>query len=187
MLGESVFSTNLWLNSQCGEQPGIDISLMMCNRFIVIFQPTIGMDVLVFLSRYLFLSFLLYNRCRGDSKPLLLLGSVGIPYSGLLTLLIFLFPRRDFRLLPFFFDINLCGPTLLSCLVGCRTTYVKITLSIRLVFKSTWLRAWWSRKLILEQLSYFEFVDKSPLSMLSSLKGKRDDFNFVFSRTVISW
>ena len=110
MLGESVFSSNLWLNPQCGKQPGIDISLMMCNCFFVIFQPTIGIDVLA----YLFLSLLLYNRCCGDFKPLLLLWSADIPYSGLFTLLNFLFPRRDFLWLPFFFNIELCGPTLLG-------------------------------------------------------------------------
>ena len=79
----------------------------------MVFQPTIGMDVLVSMSGYLFLSWLLYNRCRVDFKPLLLLGSADIPYSGLLKLLNFLFPRRDFLWLPFFFDINLCAPTLL--------------------------------------------------------------------------
>ena len=52
MLGKSVFSSNLWLNPQYGKQLGIDISLMMCDCFFVIFQPTIVMDVLVFLSGY---------------------------------------------------------------------------------------------------------------------------------------
>ena len=102
MLGESVFSSKLWLNPQCGKQPGIDISLMMCNCFFMIFQPTIGIDVLVFMSEYLFLSLLLHNRCRGGFKPLLLFESAVVPYGGLLILLIFLFPRRDFLLLPFF-------------------------------------------------------------------------------------
>ena len=151
---------------------------MKCDRFFVIFQPTLGMDVLVFMSEYLFLSLLLYNRCHGDIKSLLLLESTVIPYNCLLTLLNFLFPRRDFLWFPFFFDIDLCGPTLLGFLVGCRTTSIKITLSSRLVFKSIWLRAWWSKKLILKRLSYSEFVDKSSLPMLSSSKGKRDDFNF---------
>ena len=160
---------------------------MMCDCFFVIFKPTIGIYVLVFLGGYLFLSLLLYNRCRGGFKPLLLLESVIIPYSGLLTLLNFLFPRRDFLLLPFFFDTNLCGPTLLGFLVGCRMISDRITLSSILLFESTWLRVWWSGKLILEQLSYSEFIDKSPLPMLSSSKGKREDSNFVFSRTVISW
>ena len=162
-------------------------TLMMCDSFFLIFQPNIGIDVLVFLSEYSFLSLLLYNRCCGDFKPFLLLGFSCTPYSGLLKLLTFLFPRRDFLLLSFFFNINLDGPTLLGFLDGCRTTLVKIILSSRLVFESTWLIAWLSRKLILEQLSYFEFVDKSPLPMLSLSKAKRGDFNFVFSCTVISW
>ena len=114
MLGKSVFISNLWLNPQCGKQPRSDISLMMCNLLFMIFQPTIGMGVLVFMSGYLSLSLLLYNRCRVVFKPLLLLGSAVIPYSGLLTLLNFLFPRCDFLLLPFFFDINLYGPTFLG-------------------------------------------------------------------------
>ena len=151
MLGELVFSSNLWLNPQCGEQSGIDILLIMCNRLFLIFQPTIGIGVVVFLSGHLFLSLILYNRCRGDFKPLLLLGSANTPYSGLFTLLNFLFPRCDFLWLPFFFDIDLCGPTLPGLLVGCRTTSFKITLSTRSVFKSIWLRSWWSENLILER------------------------------------
>ena len=106
-LGESVFSSNLWLNPQCGKQPGIDISLMMCDCFLVIFQPTIGMDVLVFMSGYLFLSLLLHNRCRGGFKPLLLFCSTVIPYSGLLTLLNFLIFTPDILLLSFF-SILIC-------------------------------------------------------------------------------
>ena len=132
---------------------------MMCNCFFVIFQPTIGMGVLVFMSRYLSLSLLLYSRYFIGFKPLSLLGSAVIPNSGLDTLLKFLFSRCDFLLLPFFFDINLCWSTLLSFLVGRRTASVKITLSSKLVFKSTLLRAWWSGKLILEQISYSVFVD----------------------------
>ena len=131
MLGESSFRSNLWLNPQCGKQPGIDILLMMCNRFFVIFQLIIGSNVLVFLSGYLFLSSLLYNRCLGDFKPLLILGSVVIPYSGLHTLLHFLFSWCDFFVLPFFFNIDLCGPILLGFLVGRKTTSVKITTSSR--------------------------------------------------------
>ena len=111
MLGESVFSLNLWLNPHCGKQLGIDILLMMCNCFFMIFQLIIGSNILVFLSGYLFLSLLLYNRCLGDFKPLLLLESAVILHSGLHTLMNFLFPRRDFLLLPFVFDIDLCGPT----------------------------------------------------------------------------
>ena len=187
MRGELVFSSNLWLSPQCGKRPGVDILLMMCNYFFVIFQPTIGIDVLVFLSQYLFLSLLLYSRCCGNFKPLLLLGSANTSYSGLLTLLNFLFSRRDFLRLLFFFNINLCGPTLLGFSVGRRTTSVKITASIRLVFESTWLRAWWFGKLILERLSYFGFVDKSSLPTLNSSKGKRDDFNYIYPRTIISW
>ena len=114
MLGELVFNSNLWLNPQCGKRLGIDILLMMCNYFFLIFQPTIGIDVLVFLSGYLFLSLPIYNRCRGDFKLLLLLGSAGIPYSGLLTLLNLLFPRHDFFLLPFFFDIDLFESTFIG-------------------------------------------------------------------------
>ena len=90
MLGKSVFSSNLRLNPQCGKQPGIDRLLMMCDCFFVIFQPTIGIDVLVFLIGYLILPLLLYNRCRGDFRPWFLLGFAYIPYSGLLTLLNFL-------------------------------------------------------------------------------------------------
>ena len=45
MLDDSVSSLNLWLFPECGEQPGIDISLMMCGRFFVSFQETIGIDV----------------------------------------------------------------------------------------------------------------------------------------------
>ena len=145
---------------------------MMCNRFIMIFQLIIGSNVLVFLSGYLFLPSRLYNRCLGDFKPWSLLGSAVIPYSGLHTLLHFLFPRRDFLLMPFFFDINLCRPTLLDFPIGRRTTSVKTSSSSRLVFKSTWLRAWWSGELILKWLSCSDFIDKSPLSMMSSLKGK---------------
>ena len=120
-------------------------------------------------------------------KPFLLLRSTGIPYIGLLTLLNFLFPRCDFLLILFFFNIGLCGPTLLGFWVGHRTTSVKITLSSRSISESTWSRAWWSEKSVLEWLSYCESFDKSPLSMLCTSKGKRDDFNFVFSRTVIYW
>ena len=180
MLDESVFSSIMWLSPWCGKRSGIDISLMMRNRFFVNFQ-FIGNNVLAFLSGCFFLSLLLYIRYLGDLKPLLILGSAVIPYSGLHTLLNFLFPRRDFLLLPFFFDIDLCGPALLGFSIGCRTTMVRITLSRRLVFESTWLRAWWSGKLILAQLSYFDFVDKSSLFLTSSSKGKRDDFNFIFS------
>ena len=158
----------------------------MGDYFCVIFQPTIGMNVLVFRSGYLLWSLLLYNRCRGGFKSLLPLESAVVSYSGLLVLLNFLFPRRGFLLLPFFFNINLCGPTLLGFLVCCSTTSVKITLSNRSVFKSTWLGAWWSGKIILKRLSYSEFIDKSPLPMLSSFRGKRGSFNHVFSRTVMS-
>ena len=73
MLGESVFSLNLWLNPKCGKQPEIDISLMMCNYFFVIFQETIGIDVLVSMSEYLFLLSFLYNRCCCGLISLLLL------------------------------------------------------------------------------------------------------------------
>ena len=168
----------MWLDPQCGKQSGgIDILLMLCDRFLVNFQ-LIWNNVLVFLSEYLFLSLLLYNRCLGDFKPLLILGSVVIPHSGLHTFLNFLFPRRDFLLLPFNFNIDLCGPTLLGFSVSHRTTLVKITSSSRLVFKSTWLRTCCSWKLILERLSDSDFVDKSPLSIISSSKGKRGDFIF---------
>ena len=115
-------------------------------------------------------------------KSLLLLQFAVIPYSGLLTLLNF----RDCLWLPFFFDIDLCGPTLLGFWLM-YNNLVKITSSSRLVFKSTWLWARWSERLILERSSYSEFVDKLLLPMLSSSKGKRDDFNFVSSRTIISW
>ena len=187
MLGESAFNLNLWLNPKCGKQPGIDISLMMCDCFFVIFQQTIGMDVLVSMSGYLFLSSLLYNRCCCGFKSLLLLGSTDISYSGSLILLNFLFCRHDFFLLTFFFDIDLCRPTLLIFVVGYRITSFKITSSTRLVFESTWLRTWWSGKLIFERLSYSKFVDKSLLPMLSSSKCKRDNINFIYPRTVISW
>ena len=94
---------------------------MMCNRFFVNFQ-LIENNVLAFLSGYLFLSLLLYDRCSGDFKPLLILESAVIPYSGLHTLLNFLFSRFDFLLFPFSFNIDLCGPTLLGFLVGNRMT-----------------------------------------------------------------
>ena len=105
---------------------------MMCDVFFVIYQEIIGIDVLVSMGRYLYLSLLLYKRYRGDFKPLLLLGSIDIPYSGLLILLNFLFSRRDFLLFLFFFGINLRGPTLLGFVVGGVTTLGKITSSNRL-------------------------------------------------------
>ena len=102
MFGELAFSLNLWLNVKCGNQPGIDVSLMMCGRFFVIFQQTVGTDVLVSINGNLFLSLLLYNRCRGRFKPLLLLWPADIPHSGLITLLNILFYRRDFLLFLLF-------------------------------------------------------------------------------------
>ena len=53
MLGESFFNSILWLSPWCGEQSGIDISLMMRNRFFMNFQH-IGNNVLVFISGYIF-------------------------------------------------------------------------------------------------------------------------------------
>ena len=138
MLGESVFSSILWLSPWCGKWSGIDISLMMRNRFFVNFQ-LIGNNVIVFLCGYLFLSSFLYNRCLDDFKPLLTLRSAFVPYVGLHRLLNFLFSWCDFLFLPFFFDINLCGPTLLGFLVVHRMTSVKTTSSNRSVVESTWL------------------------------------------------
>ena len=40
---------------------------------------------------------------------------------------------------------------------------------------------------MLEQSSYSGSVDQSSLPVLSFLKDKRDNFNFVYPRTVISW
>ena len=113
MLGRSVFSLILRLSQWCGKQSGIDISLMMHNRFFVNFQ-LIGKNVLVFLCGYLFLSLILYNRCRDDFKPMLILQSTFVPCVGLHTLLNFLFSQCDFLVLSFFFNIDWCGSTLLS-------------------------------------------------------------------------
>ena len=124
-MSQSVFSSNLWLNSECGNQPGIDMSLIMCDCFFVIFKQTIRMDVLISMSEYLLLSSLLYNRCCCGFKPLLLMCFVDIPYSGLLTLLNFLFSRRHFLLFLFFFGINMYGPTLLCFLVGRARPWLK--------------------------------------------------------------
>ena len=66
------------------------------------------------MSEYLFLSWLFYNRCRGGSKLLLLVGSADISYSDLFTLLNVLFSMHDFFLLPFFFNIDLYGPTMVK-------------------------------------------------------------------------
>ena len=144
MLGESAFSLDPWLNSECAKQPGTGISLMTCDRFFVRFQATIGIDVPVSMSEYFFLSSFLYNRRCCGTLPSLLLKSIDTPYNGFLTLLDFLFSRRDFFLFPFFFGIDLCGPTLLGFSVGRRTTFVKITLSSRSVLLSAWLRARWN-------------------------------------------
>ena len=94
-------------------------------------------NTLNILCGYLFLSLFLYNRCLDDFKPLLILQSAVVSYVGLHTLLNFLFSWCDFLLLPFSFNINVCGPTLLCFSVGRRTTSVKTTLSNRLVVKST--------------------------------------------------
>ena len=139
MFGKSVFSSSLWLNSECGNRPGIGISLIMCHCFFVIFQQTFRIAVLVSMRGYSFLYLLLYNRCCGGFKPLLLLWSTYITYSGFLVLLNFLFSRHDFLLFLLFFGIDLCGPTLLDFLVGCVTTLVKITLFCRSILESTWL------------------------------------------------
>ena len=109
MLGESVLSMNLWWIPQCDKLPGIGLLLMIYDCFFVIFQPTIGIDVLVFLSGCLLLSLLLYNRCRGDFKQFLLLRFPCTLHSGLLILLNFLFPRRDF---------SCCQFSLISICVG---------------------------------------------------------------------
>ena len=101
-----------------------------------------------------------YNRCCDGLILLLLLGSVDTPYSGLLTLMNFLFSRHDFFLFLFFFGIYLCGPTLLGFLVGCVMILVKTTLSSRSILESTWLRPWWHGKLIQEWLSYPKSIDK---------------------------
>ena len=186
MLGESVFCSNLWLNPWCGKQSEIDIPLMMHDRFFVNF-PLIGNNVLVFLSGYFFQSSFLYNRCLSDFKPLLILGSVVIPYSGLHTLLNLLIFRRDFLLLPFFFNTDLCGPILLSFLVGRKTTLVNTTLSNRLVVESTWLVANWSGKIITEWSLYSEFVDRWLLSKSSLLKCNIEDLNLVDLQTISSW
>ena len=69
MLGESFLSSILWLRPWCGKQSGIDISLMMYDRFFVNFQH-IGINVLVFLCGYVFLSLILHNRCLDDFKPI---------------------------------------------------------------------------------------------------------------------
>ena len=133
---------------------------MMCDHFFVIFQQTIGMDVLVSMSRSLFLFLLLYNRCRDGFKPLLLLWSADIQYSGLITLLNFLFSMRDSLLFLLFFSINLYGPTLLGFLVGCVTILGRITLSCRSMLESTWLGPSQYGRLIQEWLSCPESINK---------------------------
>ena len=160
MLGESLFSSNLWLNLECGNRQGIDVSLIMCDWFFVIFQQTIGMDVLVSMRGYLFWSSLLYNRYRGGFKPLLLLWTADIPYSGLITLLNLLFSRCDFLLFLLFFGIDLCGPTLLGFLVGRVTTLGKITLSCRSILKSTWFGPWQYGRLIPSTSDRYLYLDE---------------------------
>ena len=44
ILGESASNLNLWSKPECGIWPGIDISLMMCERFFVSFHVTIRID-----------------------------------------------------------------------------------------------------------------------------------------------
>ena len=186
MLGKSVFSSILWLNPWCGEWSGLDISLMMRYRFFVNFQ-LIGNKVQAFVCGHLFLSSLLYNRCLDDFKLLLTLWSAFVPYVGLHTLLNFLFSWCDFHCLSFFFNINLCGPTLLGFSVGRRTTSVKTTSSNRLVVGSTWLGVNWSRKLRIEWSLYVELTDKWLLFISNSLKCNRDGLNLVDRRIISSW
>ena len=93
----------------------------------------------------------------------------------------------DFLLLPFFFNINLSGSTLLGFLVGPRTTLVKTTSSNRLVVESTWLWVNWSGKLRTKWLLYSEFVNKWLLFISSLLKCNREDLNFVDLRIISSW
>ena len=113
MFGESVFSLILWLSPWSGEWSGIDMYLIMGNCFFSNFQ-LVGNNVQVFLCGYLFLSLLSYNQCLHDFKLLLTLQSVVVPYVVLHTLLNFLFSWCNFLVLPFFFNIDLCGPTLLG-------------------------------------------------------------------------
>ena len=129
MLGESVFRLNLLLNPTCGKRPGIDISLMMSDRFFVSFQATIGTGTPISLSSFV------YNRRRCGTLSSSLLGFTGTPYSSSLALLNTLFSRRGFFLSLFFFGIYLCGPTLLGFSVGRIMTSVKITSSSRLVLE----------------------------------------------------
>ena len=153
---------------------------MKRNCFFLNFQ-LIGNNVQVFLCGCLFLSLLLYNRCLVDFKLLSTLRFTVVQYVGLHTLLNFFFSWCDFLLLPFFFNINLCGSTLLGFLVGHRTTSVKTTLSNRLVvwIESTWIGVNWSGRLIREWSLYSEFDDKWLLFISSSLKCNRDDLNLV--------
>ena len=97
------------------------------------------------------------------------------------------FFRIDFFLLLGFFNINLCGPTLLGFVVGCRTNSVKTTSSNRLVVESTWLRSNWSGKLIPEWSSYSEFVYKWLLSISSWLKYNRDNLNLLDLWIIAFW
>ena len=107
MHGESVLSLNLWLNPESCKRPGIDLSLMMCDQFFVSFQSTIGISVPVSMSGQFFLSLFVYNRRRYGTLSSSLLESIDTPYSGLLTLLHFLFSRRDFFLFLFFL-VSIC-------------------------------------------------------------------------------
>ena len=93
----------------------------------------------------------------------------------------------DFHSLSFFFNINLCGPTLLGFLVGHRTTLVKTTLSNRLVVGSTWLGVNWSRNLRIEWSLCVELTDKWLLFISNLLECNQDGLNLVDQQIISSW
>ena len=180
-LEESVFSSIIWLCSWCGKRSGI-----MRNCFLVNFQ-IIGNNVLVFLCGYLFLSSLLYTRCLNDFSIYWTLWFAIVPYFDLHTLLNFLFSYCDFHCLSFFFNIDLCGPTLLGFSVGRRTTLVKTTSSNRSVVWSIWLGVDWSRKLRIEWSLCIELIDKWLLFISNLLERNWDGLNLVDRQIILSW
>ena len=101
--------------------------------------------------------------------------------------MLFFFSRHDFFLLPFF-SVSICA--------GLHFLVLRLVVK-RPRLKSLCLADWYSNQLVLERgkmgkliqewLSYPESFDKWLLPMLSLSKGKKNDFNFVDPRTVISW
>ena len=166
IIGELVSNLNLQLKPECDVLSGIDISLVMCEWFFCeipcnnrnmfpITHEWISCHVFV-CTKYTVLWYIIlitiiagstdssYVTCCGTISSSLS-RSTDLKYSGPLTLLSLLIFRSDFVLLLVFFNIDLCGPTLLLFLVSCRTTLVKTTSSNILVVESTWLRTTWVR------------------------------------------